>query len=130
MKTLVLVLASRESPYPALVEAIRRTWARATVVDVEVLFYFGGDALSVSEWAVYLPVPDDSRRLGDKTIACFEQVLSTHEFDLVFRTNCTTYVDLANLRHYVSTEAAAVGYYAGKGASHDSVDFAVGSGYF
>jgi hypothetical protein len=129
-RLLVLVLACRAAPYPEMVETIKRTWAAAPPEGVEVLFYYGGDELRVSGTDVYLPVEDDLAHVGHKTIAAFEYALSHCEFDLVFRANCATYVDLPNLQRFARVHAKPAGFYAGKGGSHDSINFAAGSGYF
>jgi hypothetical protein len=113
-----------------LIETIRRTWASVPVSNVDVLVYYGGDELVDAGSDLYLPVADDLRHVGEKTVAAFEHVLATREFDLVFRTNCSTYIDLTNLQAYVDRNAAGSGFYAGKGRSQDSIDFASGTGIF
>lgn len=130
MKTLVLVLATRQEPFPQLVATIKRTWASAHVDDVDVLFYYGGARLSLEGDDLTLPVPDDLPNVGRKTLACFEYVVAQRDFDVLFRTNCSTYVDLPNLRGYVAEHAEPSRFYAGKGANLDGIDFATGSGFF
>jgi hypothetical protein len=131
VKTLVLVLGCRAAPYPELIAAIKRTWASVGVDGVEVLFYDGNAVEATLEGRdLHLPVADDLDHVGEKTIACFEWALRHRDFGLVFRTNASSYIDLPNLRTFVDAEAAASGYYAGKGANVDSIDFALGSGFF
>jgi hypothetical protein len=130
VKALVLVLAARMAPYPALVKTIERTWASREVEDVAVLFYFGGMELREAKRKVYLPVPDDLGGLGEKTLAAFRHVLDTRDFDVVFRTNCSSYVDLPNLRAYLLAHGRDRGFYAGHVGEHDGLRFASGSGYF
>lgn len=130
MKTLVLVLATHVPPFPELVRTIEETWASVLVPDVDVLFYFGGERLELDGRALTVPVPDDLPNAGRKTLACFEYVLEHYDFDIVFRTNCSTYIDLPNLRRYIEDHASSSGFYAGKGAFVDGVDFATGTGIF
>jgi hypothetical protein len=130
MRTLVLVLGTRFRPYPMLIRASEATWASVAVPDVEVVFYFGGDGPRMADGHLTLPVPDDFAHIGEKTIACFEYLLENREFDLVFRTNCSSYVDLMNLSRYVAAHAQARGFYAGTPSTHGGVTFASGSGYF
>src|SRR5205807_9551577 len=61
---------------------------------------------------------------------CFAYVLEHRHFDLVFRTNASTYIDLPNLRRYVDANADPTRFYAGKGANVDGIDFATGTGIF
>lgn len=130
MKTLVLVLATRQEPFPELIATIKRTWASERVKGVDVLFYYGGDRLSLEGDDLTLPVPDDLPHVAQKTLACLQHVLEQSDFELLFRTNCSTYVDLPNLRGYVAEHAEPTGFYAGKGAKLDGIDFATGSGFF
>jgi hypothetical protein len=129
-RTLVLVLGTRFRPYPMLIRAAEATWASVATPDVEVIFYFGGGGPRLMRGHLTLPVPDDFAHIGEKTIACFEYVLENREFDLVFRTNCSSYVDLTNLSRYVVEHAPKHGFYAGRPSTQEGVPFASGSGYF
>jgi hypothetical protein len=131
MRILVLVLGTRAQPFPELIETIKRTWASVAVPDVDVLFYYGdGDRRELEGRDLYLPVGDDLPNTGRKTLACFDYILENRDFDMVFRTNCSTYIDLPNLRRYVDANAARTRFYAGKGNSVDGIDFATGTGIF
>jgi hypothetical protein len=129
MRILVLVLAARAWPYPILVQAIKRTWASCEADGVSALFYYGGERLELDGRNLYLPVTD-ALPAGWKTIACFEQVLRSNGFDLVFRTNCSSYVDLPNLRGFAERHARAEGFYSGRRGMFGDLPFASGSGYF
>ena len=124
------MLGAGIAPYPFLMRVIRRTWASVDVPETDVLFYRGGSRASVAPRCVVLPVADDLPNVGRKTIACFEHVLARDPFDVIFRTNCSSYVDLPNLRSYASTHARLARFYAGSLATHEGVPFASGSGYF
>jgi hypothetical protein len=130
VRVLVLVLAARVSPYPALVRVIERTWASTSVPGIETLFYFGGPSLKLRGRKLAVPVPDDLAHAGLKTIACFAYALEQRKFDLVFRTNCSSYVDLPNLAAFVGTQAAPLQFYGGKIGVHEGIRLASGSGYF
>jgi hypothetical protein len=130
VRTLVLVLSSHRWPYPILIRTIKRTWASVQVTGIETLFYFGGRALKVKTRDLDLPVPDDLPHVGQKTLACFEYVLANRDFDLIFRTNCSSYVDLPNLHEFVRSHGLTRRFYSGTVQDHGSVAFASGSGYF
>src|SRR4051794_24533201 len=130
MRTLVLVLGARTDPYPALIRTIKSTWAAEPVDDVETLFYFGGETTAQHGGDLVLPVPDDLLNAGRKTIVCFDHVLRNREFDLVFRTNCSSYVDLLNLRAYAAEHARERGFYSGAIGQRGELAFASGSGFF
>ncbi|HZT15300.1 MAG TPA: hypothetical protein VFA19_05080 [Gaiellaceae bacterium] len=130
MRILVLVLGARVAPYPLLMRVIERTWASVDVAETEVLFYRGGSATRLRGRHLELPVGDDLPNVGRKTLACFDHVLEHRRFDVVFRTNCSSYVDLPNLRRFADATGRVDAYYAGSVAMHEGSPFASGSGYF
>lgn len=130
MKILVLVLGARAAPYPFLMRVIRRTWASVEVPETEVLFYRGAGPAALQGRLLTLPTADDLASVGIKTVACFEYVLEHRAFDVIFRTNCSSYVDLPNLRAFATAHARPERFYAGSVSAHEGVPFASGSGYF
>ena len=129
MKILVLVLAARAWPYPILVRAIKGTWASIGVDGVSTLFYSGGDRLELHGSDLRLPVTDELPA-GRKTIVCFEHVLRSQEFDVVYRTNCSSYVDLPNLRTFADGHARTERFYCGRPGMFGDLPFASGAGFF
>jgi hypothetical protein len=129
VRILVLVLGCRAAPYPELIRTIERTWAARDVQNISVLFYYGGKPRRHGRHVI-LPAPDDLAHVGEKTLAAFDYALQSCAFDVVFRTNCSSYVDLPNLSSYVAEHAEPSGFYAGHLGGHDGVAFASGSGYF
>jgi hypothetical protein len=127
---LVLVLAARARPYPALVRTIKQTWASTRVAGMDTLFFFGGHELRLRGQELTLPVPDDLAHVGHKTLACFDYGLSVYAPTVVFRTNCSSYVDLPNLSAFVRDRVCAKRFYGGKISVHEGIRFASGSGYF
>lgn len=127
---LVLVLAARARPYPALVRTSKQTWASSSVAGIDTLFFFGGHELRLRGQELTLPVPDDLAHVGHKTLACFEYAHSAYAPTVVFRTNCSSYVDLPNLSAFVRDRVRAKQFYGGKISVHEGIRFASGSGYF
>jgi hypothetical protein len=113
-----------------LVRAIRRTWAAVAQPGVETIFYFGGRRARRRGAELELQVADDFDHIGEKTLECFAYVLEHCAFDVAFRTNCSSYVDLPNLAAFVEAQAAGERYYAGQVSEHLGIPFASGSGYF
>lgn len=128
-KILVLVLAARAWPYPLLIRTIERTWASVDADGVSTLFYYGGDRLEERGNRLYLPVTD-ALPAGRKTVAAFEHVLADRDFDFVFRTNASSYVELPNLHAFVEQHAHAERFYCGHRGMYGELPFASGSGYF
>jgi hypothetical protein len=130
MKILVLVLSANVAPYPALMRTQRETWASVPIEGVEPVFYHGGETLSLDGCRLVLPVSDHLHEVGRKTLAAFEWAVAHRDFDLVFRTNNSSYVDLPNLRRYVDQHGRAQRFYSGFVGLFDTLPFASGSGYF
>lgn len=129
-RLLVLVLAARARPYPSLVRTIKQTWASTQVAGVDTLFFFGGHELRLRGQELTLPVPDDLAHIGHKTLASFDYGLSAYAPTFVFRTNCSSYVDLPNLSAFVRDRVRTEQFYGGKISVHEGIRFASGSGYF
>jgi hypothetical protein len=129
MRVLVLVLATRAWPYPILIRTIKRTWASVDADEISTVFYYGGKQLESRPRDLYLPV-EDALPAGRKTIACFAHVLGSRDFDVVFRTNCSSYVDPPNLGEFARRHARAEHFYCGHIGMSGELPFASGSGYF
>jgi len=130
VRVLVLVLGARVAPYPALIRTIRETWASVAVDGVETIFYYGGDALRFDGDELVLPVSGGALDIGRKTIACFDWALANRDFDLVYRTNCSSYIDLPNLFGYALEHGGGQRFYSGLIGTFEQLPFASGSGYF
>jgi hypothetical protein len=114
-----------------LAETIRRTWASVDIPNVETLFYYGdAPRLLVRGRNVFLPAGDGLEATGEKTLSFFEFALRHLAFDVLFRTNLSSYVDLPNLRSFTELHARQPRYYAGFTGTHEGVPFAAGAGYF
>ena len=112
-----------------LIRTIKETWASVPVSDVETLFYYGGADFAREGADLVVPVADDLLHVGRKTIACFEYVLEHCTFDVIFRTNTSTYIDLPELSDFVAGRAHSSRFYAGVLGTRP-LPFASGSGYF
>jgi hypothetical protein len=130
MRILIGVLASELPIYRRLVdEGLRKTWARNVDPDVEILYYYRGSNTTVVDGAkVFFDSPEGIFHLAHRTAAFFEYILANKRFDFLFRTNVSSYVNIANLRTMLSDKPrqgffnAVVGDYHGR-------PFASGAGY-
>jgi hypothetical protein len=130
VRTLVLVLAAHAWPYPILLYGIRRTWASVDVDGVTTLFYYGGKSHSLRGRRLTVPA-SDALPAGEKTVASFEYVLAAYDFDILFRSSCSTYVDLPNMQAFLRSDGIpGPRFYRGLTSIHEGVLFAAGSGYF
>ena len=74
-------------------------------------------------------VPDLYSLIGAKTLDAFDASLLEFEFDYIFRTNVSSYLDIEGLQKFVSGQPRN-NFYAGAIGNHQGIDFASGCGYF
>lgn len=128
MKLLVLVISADEYPYDVLEDAIRETWAKDVPKECEVFFlkqkpfigecYVDGDtfyAIGKESW----------QTIGRKTVQSFEYFYKNTDFDYIFRTNLSSYVDLEKLLDFIDNNKIV---YDGFIGHHNGLPFSSGAG--
>lgn len=108
-KILILVLSSKKPPYDLLYEAQKRTWDSVSVPSVETRYYFC----------------DGFETMVPKLLEALGEALKS-EWDFVFRTNSSSYVDKKALIKFAEDLLPREKCYAGI----DGDGFASGSGFF
>jgi hypothetical protein len=78
---------------------------------------------------IYTTVPDLYSLIGIKTIEAFEASINNFDFDYIYRTNVSSYIDLIKLTEFVNNKPRK-GYYGGAVGTHQGISFASGCGYF
>jgi hypothetical protein len=74
-------------------------------------------------------VPDLYSLIGAKTLDAFDFSVQNFEFDYIYRTNVSSYLDLRRLRQFIGDKPKN-NFYAGLRGNHRGIDFASGCGYF
>jgi hypothetical protein len=74
-------------------------------------------------------VPDLYSLIGMKTIEAFAASIDNFDFDFIYRTNVSSYVDLSKLNEFIKNKPQN-GYYGGAIGDHQGIKFASGCGYF
>jgi len=74
-------------------------------------------------------IPDLYPLIGGKTLAAFRYAYENLEFDYIYRTNVSSYLDLEKLLNYISNKPRN-DFYAGHLGFSNNTEFASGSGYF
>lgn len=85
--------------------------------------------ISQTRKEIHTTVPDLYSLIGLKTIEAFTASMQDFDFDFIYRTNVSSYVDLAKLNEFIKDKPLS-GYYAGVIGDHQGIKFASGSGYF
>lgn len=113
-KILILVLHSENEPWASIGLKQKETWMTRMPKGVTALHYIGGcSSTFVKDGTLYLPC-EDSRleRLMPKTLLAFKYALENFDFDYIFRTNTSSYVDAHLLQDFLSNKPRT-NYYGG-----------------
>lgn len=130
MKILILVLSFNDNAiYSEFYKTQKETWDSEKIDGVETFYYFGNtNKNEIIGNDIFVDVNESTHNCGYKTINTFE-LINDLEFDYVFRTNSSSYVDKKMLLEYVETKPKE-NYYSGMIGNYDGINFASGSGYF
>jgi hypothetical protein len=139
-RVIISVLSSEESPYDILEESIRKTWVNLNKNSVPIFFYYGintdievkGDKID-GNWIngdkIYIDVTESYWNIGFKTIGMLELLYEKFDFDYIYRTNSSSYVDINMLYDFLDDKPNE-NFYCGLKANCSGNDFCSGSGYF
>ena len=139
MKVLILIISSAREPYNRLEEAIRRTWGSNKSEDIKIFYTYGdGESIQIKNDKIICDCPESLGNIGIKTIISFELLYNKFDFDYIFRTNLSSFIDTENMIKYLD-DKPTTNYYAGHCGLNFSDEhlikfgegtFASGSGYF
>jgi len=130
MKVLTLILASQsDSDFYTIENGINKTWNSSILEGVPTYYYFGNQRESHHDCSsIKVTCLESYHLMGKRTIEAFEYCLNHFDFDYIFRTNISSYVNKHNLFNWlrdkprVNFASAVIGDYFG-------IKFLSGSGY-
>ena len=128
MKILVLVLDS-DTPNSIRNSAVQKsTWVKDFLVDNKVLFYKAGDEIVLTGIDLLVDCSNTYEAMGVKTIKALEWVNLNIEYDFIFRTNTSSYVNHKNLIKYLNKLSSEGIDYCGHIGLYDGIEYVSGSG--
>lgn len=135
MKILIIVLSHNDSNiYSEFYKSQKETWDSVEVPDVKTLYLFGNhDCDEIIDDKIMVDVPEVVENnliinCGYKTIKSF-LLTKDLDYDYIFRTNSSSYIDKNLLLDFVS-DKPKTNYYSGLIGYHGNITFASGSGFF
>tara|TARA_Y100000389_G_C17448734_1_gene513294 strand:+ start:1024 stop:1659 length:636 start_codon:yes stop_codon:yes gene_type:complete len=129
-KILICILSLEEEPYISLEKTIRETWASKLHPDVGVVYYYGeSNEIKMVDDKFYSNTPEGLYNIGYKTLNLFDYALNNMEFDYIFRTNSSSYVNIEKLLDFIMDKPKE-NFYSGVIGNYGGINFASGSGYF
>jgi hypothetical protein len=130
MNILILVLSvDDQNFYTNLYKKQKDTWDSEIVDGVKTMYYFGNaeDNFIIKE-NIYINIKEELTLCGYKTLKAFE-LIKNLEFDYIFRTNSSSYVDKKLLLEFIKDKPKK-NFYSGVIGNYNGLSFASGSGYF
>jgi len=129
MKLLILVLDCNVEPFPTIKnEGIKKTWFNYNNPNVDVYFYKGGyKNREIIDRDILLTSEDDQISICKKTIECFNFVLDKFDFDFLYRTNTSSFLNIQKM--YETFKDYKNNTYSGYIGFHKNIKFVSGSGY-
>ena len=95
MKILISVLSLNKEPYVGLEKTIRETWGAEQHKDVEVIYYYGDyNETNMEGDRLFLDSPEGLMNVGHNTLKMYEYVLGNYDFDYIYRTNSSSYINI------------------------------------
>lgn len=113
---LVLVVSSDTYPSKRNKKSLLKTWVKNIPSNINIYFYKAGRSTTIKKNnELILEVGKSTRDMSKKNILAFEYVLKNFDFDFIFRTNTSSYVNLNNLKNFINCNLSNEDYvYCGK----------------
>jgi hypothetical protein len=137
---LILVLSCHDNGiYSKFFETQKNTWDSINVEGIETFYFFGDhDKDEIIDNRILINLKETTKIESDgnlsvtnsglKTLKSFEMIKNM-DFDYVFRTNSSSYVDKKLLIDFINNKPKTK-YYSGFIGNHGKIAFASGSGFF
>jgi hypothetical protein len=137
---LILVLSCHDNGiYSKFFETQKNTWDSINVEGIETFYFFGDhDKDEIIDNRILINLKETTKIESDgnlsvtnsglKTLKSFEMIKNM-DFDYVFRTNSSSYVDKKLLIDFINNKPKTK-YYSGFIGNHGKITFASGSGFF
>ena len=102
LKLLILIVSSTDYPSPRN-KKFKKTWVDTQFSDVEIIYYKAGNNTKITDDELEVKVGASTLDMGLKNILAFEYVLENFQFDYMFRTTTTSYVNVKNLFEHIKS---------------------------
>lgn len=140
MKILIMVLSYKKSPYLELMRAQQQTFGSIKNENIDVLYYYGGDppfTCTLSSdgihygWEFGFPITDAYYYMAGKFKKALEYALaSSKKYDLIFRTNSSSYIQYRALLKFSETLPKEKLYAGAEIKTNEGFSIVSGAGFF
>ena len=102
LKILILVLSSKTYPSSRNKKAIKNTWGSILQDNLKIIFYESGEVEKVIDDTLFVEPDTSSRNLGYKLLLALDWCEKNIDYDFIFRTNTSSFVNTKELEKYIS----------------------------
>lgn len=128
MKIIIIVLSSEEGIYAKFKTAQKETWDKEKIDGVKTYYLHGNSKVNeIIDDDILTNVSESLQNCGYKTLKAF-QLIKNFDYDFVFRTNSSSYVDKNLLVEFVKSKPKE-NHYSGVIGDYHKIKFASGSGF-
>jgi hypothetical protein len=130
IKVLILVLSINDNGgiYDKFKKTQIETWDSITVDGVKTFYYYGNsNENKIIDNNIHVTIPEDYWNCGNRTIEALKIINQKFDYDFLYRTNSSSYVDKEMLIQHLNS-ASKNRYYAGHYGNDNGVVYSSGSG--
>lgn len=114
-KIIILVMGTNENTDPFFKEeyeqCILKTWASNLPENIQTIYYQGGDETKFENSILTLECEDDLKWIYKKTYLALQYIYNNFDFDFIFRTNTSTYINTYLLNLFIDNIYDSTKYY-------------------
>lgn len=102
IKILILVLSSKTYPSARNKKAIKNSWGTNLQENFKIIFYESGEVERIIDDTLFVETDTSSRNLGYKLLLALDWCERNIDYDFIFRTNTSSFVNTKELENYIS----------------------------
>jgi len=129
MKLIILVLSQNDNGiYTDFYKSQKETWDSVEIPNISTYYYFGNhECNEICDHEILTNVSESLENCGHKLLKSLE-LIKDLEFDFIFRTNSSSYIDKSILYDRL-VKIKDINYYSGINGYFGNIKFASGSGF-
>ena len=101
IKILILILSSNTYPSSRNKKAIKKTWGSDLSDNFRIIFYESGKDEKIVEDTLFVETDTSTKNLGLKLLLALDWCNKNVDYDFIFRTNTSSFVNTMELENYI-----------------------------
>jgi hypothetical protein len=97
-----LVLSSKTYPTSRNKKAIKKTWGSNLKDNFEIMFYESGETEKIIDNTLFVETDTSSKNLGYKLLLALDWCTKNTDYDFIFRTNTSSFVNTIELENFIT----------------------------